>query len=454
MMSSTTVALSWWNIVRLGFVQASLGTVVVLTTSTLNRIMVVELALPATLPGALVALHYAVQMLRPRIGHGSDIGGSRTPWIIGGIATLAAGGFLASCATILMGSQLIAGIALGVLAFVLIGLGVGAAGTSLLVLLAKQVAALRRPAAATIVWMMMIFGFALTAGVSGKLLDPYSSERLLWVSGGVSTLAFVAASIAVQGVERSVDAAAEAAPAPRPSFAKAFTEVWAERDARRFTIFVFVSMLAYSAQDLILEAFAGSVYGLTAGQSKSLSGLQHASVLIGMILVAFAGTAFRGRLAASLYGWTVGGCVASAAAMSILAWGALHAQDIPINVIVTALGIANGAFSIAVIGSMMRLASGSGASAPGREAMRMGLWGASQAIAFGLGVFFGTMASDFVRKISGSTAMGYGAVFAIEAVLFVVSAMIAMGVGRPDWTADSGNVPAIGEHQMVSLPQR
>ncbi len=60
----------WSEIIRLGMVQASLGAIVVLMTSTLNRIMVVELSLPALLPGALVALHYLVQVSRPRMGHG------------------------------------------------------------------------------------------------------------------------------------------------------------------------------------------------------------------------------------------------------------------------------------------------------------------------------------------------------------------------------------------------
>ncbi|MBL8301866.1 MAG: PucC family protein, partial [Ideonella sp.] len=62
----------WGHVARLGLVQACLGSIVVLTTSTLNRVMVVELALPALLPGLLVALHYAMQFARPRMGHGSD----------------------------------------------------------------------------------------------------------------------------------------------------------------------------------------------------------------------------------------------------------------------------------------------------------------------------------------------------------------------------------------------
>ena len=155
--------IGWLGIVRLGLVQASLGAIVVLTTSTLNRVMVVELALPALVPGALVALHYAVQVLRPRLGHGSDVGGRRTPWIVGGMACLAAGAVGAAGATALMATALAAGLALAVLAFLLVGVGVGAAGTSLLVLLAKRVDARKRAPAATILWLMMIAGIAGTA---------------------------------------------------------------------------------------------------------------------------------------------------------------------------------------------------------------------------------------------------------------------------------------------------
>ena len=137
----------WTSIVRLGFVQAALGAIVVLTTSTLNRVMVVELALPALLPGLLVGIHYAMQSLRPRMGFGSDVGGRRTPWIVGGMAVLAVGGVGAAAATALMASQLALGSAAAVVSFMVIGAGVSACGTSLLVLLAKRVDAPRRAAA-------------------------------------------------------------------------------------------------------------------------------------------------------------------------------------------------------------------------------------------------------------------------------------------------------------------
>ena len=88
----------WVHIIRLGLIQACLGAVVVVTTSTLNRIMVVELALPALLPGCLVAWHYAVQMIRPRMGFGADKGARCTPWMMGGMLVLGLGGVMAAAA--------------------------------------------------------------------------------------------------------------------------------------------------------------------------------------------------------------------------------------------------------------------------------------------------------------------------------------------------------------------
>ena len=439
--------IGWSGIVRLGLVQAALGAVVVLTTSTLNRVMVVELALPALLPGILVALHYLVQVLRPRMGFGSDVGGRRTPWIVGGVAVLAAGGVGAAMATVLMASRPSLGIALAVLAFMLIGIGVSAAGTSLLTLLAKRVEPSRRAAAATIVWMMMIAGFAITAGVAGKLLDPYTPERLIQVTAGISALAFCVTVLALLGLEGcSPPASTDAEAAPKPAFREALVQVWSEPAARQFTIFVFVSMLAYSSQDLILEPFAGEVFGFTPGQSTALSGVQHGGVLAGMLLMAFMGTVFAGRLLGSLRLWAVGGCVASAVCLAGLASAGLVGPDWPFKFNVFLLGVANGAFSIAAIGSMMRLA---GEGRTSREGVRMGLWGAAQAIAFGLGGLLGTAASDVARWLIGQPSLAYTAVFSLEALMFLLSAVLAARIGMPLVTASgkrAGRRTGLGPH--------
>jgi BCD family chlorophyll transporter-like MFS transporter len=413
----------WLQVVRLGLVQASLGAIVVLMTSTLNRVMVVELMLPALLPGALVALHYLVQVSRPRMGHGSDSGSRRTPWIIGGMAVLAAGAVSATLATLWITDSPVLGLLLATAGFVMIGLGVGAAGTSLLVLLAMRVADERRAAAATIVWLMMIVGFAVTAGAAGKMLDPYTPMRLLAVTLVVCALALIITVIALFRVESDpADGAAPRAPAQVVPFRVALADVWQESAARQFTVFIFISMLAYSAQDLILEPFAGSVFGFTPGESTSLSGIQHGGVLAGMLLVAFVGSRFAKGRAGSLRLWCVGGCIASAIALAGLAVAGHVGPPWPLKANVFLMGAANGAFSIAAIGQMMRLATQGRAA---REGVRMGLWGAAQAIAFGFGGLIGTGASDLAHWLIPSSGVAYGTVFALEALLFIGSALLA-----------------------------
>ncbi len=416
--------LSWVGIVRLGLVQTSLGAIIVLLTSTLNRVMVVELLLPASVPGALVALHYAVQLLRPRWGHGSDMGGRRTTWIIGGMGVLACGAVLAAVATALVASRFHEGMALLVAAFLLIGIGVGASGTSLLALLAERVAPGRKAAAGAIVWIMMIAGFVVTASAAGHFLDPFSLERLVIVTAVVSAVALAVTVLALVGVEGSTAARKVRRPAPlaRTPFRKALREVWSESEARRFTIFVFVSMLAYSAQDLILEPFAGIVFAYTPGESTKLSGLQNAGVLVGMILVGVAGGGFGQGSKVTLTRWAMGGCVLSATALATLALAGLFGPHWPLTPIVVALGFGNGVFAVAAIGSMMSLA---GSGTANREGTRVGLWGAAQGIAFGLGGLAGTMAVDLGRWLTGSQAAAYAGVFALEASLFLVAAWLA-----------------------------
>lgn len=412
-------SLSWLGIVRLGLVQTALGAIFVLSTSTLNRVMKVELGLPAALPGLLIALQYWIQVLRPRFGHGSDVGGRRAPTVVGGMAVLAGGGLLAATATALMTRDLGAGLALATLAFAAIGVGVSAAGTALLTMLAGLTAPARRPAAATVAWVMMIAGFIVTAAVAGKLLDPFSPARLVRVAAIVAAAGFLLSCLAVWGVEGragSTGGAGESRP-----FRAALRDVWAERRARRFAFFVFVSMLAYGGEELMIEPFAGTLFGATPGQTAGLSGLLHAGSLGGMILVAAAGgfLARRGG-GPTLRVFTVGGCLGSAAALFGLATCGLWAWPEPVKPLLFGLGLSNGAYAVAAIASMMQLVGSAGDGGT-----RMGLWGAAQGVAFGCGGLAATVLSDAVRHLASGQGSAYAAVFAAQAVTFAGAAAIA-----------------------------
>ncbi|MES2860650.1 MAG: BCD family MFS transporter [Pseudomonadota bacterium] len=439
--------LGWLGIVRLGLVQAALGSVVVLTTSTLNRVMAVELALPVALPAGLVAWHYAVQLSRPRWGHGSDMGRRRTPWIIGGMGVLAMGALLAANATAIMAGSPVVGIGLALVAYSMIGAGVGASGTSLLALLATRVTPKRRPAAAAITWIMMVMGIAITAGVAGGLLEPFSMQRLALIASGIAMIAFLVTLLAVWRVEGEAEAAV-ASTEPKPTFKEALSETLADPRARMFGVFVFVSMIAYSAQDLILEPFAGLVFGMTPGQSTQMSGVQHGGVLLGMILVGAAGGMVASKGAGWMRGWTILGCVGSAIALAMLAVAASVGPGWPITPTVFGLGFFNGVFAVAAIGSMMGLAGAGadGQEAGGREGIRMGVWGAAQAMAFALGGFFGAVGVDIGRRVFAQDATAFLTVFAIEAALFIAAAVIATRISGAERSAPTFTTVAGTDH--------
>ena len=412
--------LSWVSVLRLGLAQMSLGAIIVLMTSTLNRVMVVELALPALVPGLLVGLHYAMQLSRPGWGHWSDLSRRRTPWIIGGMTVLALGGFLAALGVAIGASMPVPGLVLSVLAYALIGAGAGASGTSVLAFLAASTAPRRRAAAATIIWLMMIFGIAATAGIVGALLDPYSHARLLIIVACVAVGAVVLTALAVLGLEKGGTTPAVAV---RQPLREGIAEIWAEPQARRFTQFVFLSMTAYFMQELILEPYAGLVFGFTPGQSTSLSGAQNGGVFLGMLAVGIAAT---GLGIGSLRAWVVGGCAGSAA--TLLGIGLIGPLQVNLILPLTILlGFCNGVFAVAAIGAMMALA---GQGRTDREGTRMGLWGAAQAIAAGIGGLVGAAAVDALRLVLAPD-LAFASVFAAEAVLFLVAAGLALRVIDP-----------------------
>lgn len=422
------VRLSGPRIARLALVQVAIGAVVVLMTSTLNRVMILEIGLPAAIPGALVGLHFAVQMfLRPRLGFASDRSGRRSPWIIGGMLLLALSGTGAAASTLVMEADRTAGLALAIASFLMLGFSVSMVGTPFLALLAERVEAERRAGAAALTWILMIVGFIVTAATVGTLLDPFSFERLVTITAGTGAVAMALTVCAVWGLERTPAPAAAPNSAPaagaEPGFREAFREIWGEAEARRFAVFVFVAMLAYSAQDLILEPFAGAVFGLTPGGSTKISGVHHGGVLIGMLLTAGLASRFG-----TLQRWAAFGCAASAATLAALIGTALAGSETAMRGAVSALGVANGIFAVGAIGCMMGLVH---VGREGRAGLRMGFWGGAQAVAYALGGFLGAAGSDVARLGLGSPALGYSAVFFVQGLLFLCAAALVSRSAAP-----------------------
>jgi BCD family chlorophyll transporter-like MFS transporter len=163
-----------------------------------------------------------------------------------------------------------------------------------------------------------------------------------------------------------------------------------------------------------------------------------------MVLVGAASTLFPRLM--SLRNWTVLGCLGSALALVGLVAAAQVGPGWPLKPSVFGLGFCNGVFAVAAIGSMFSMANSGGA----REGVRMGLFGASQAIAFGIGGFGGTVLADVTRLLLGSPVAAYATVFAVEAMFFIAAAALAAAVGTQGRFGEAANPLILAARHQAS----
>ena len=415
--------------------------------------MKVELALPATIAGFLIALHYAVQLTRVNWGHLSDKSQNRSQWIVLGMLILGIGGILASASIPLIESRFSYGIILALLSYSLIGFGVGAAGTPLLALLATYSSKSQKGFAASITFLMMILGLAITGITVGTMLDPYSHQKLLKITSSLAIITIIISFLSLRNLERSLQNSSHALTpntinSDVPIF-EGIKKVWMEREARLFTIFIFISMGAFSMQDPILEPFAGEVFGFTVGESTKLDGFHKIGTLIGIISIVLCLSKLRigfGSLSivknerlGSEKLWLITGCLFSALSLFIISLLALtFTEPNLLNSVVFIFGISNGVFTAGVLGTMLHLASrGSGDN---KEGTRMGIWGAAQAYATMIAVFFSTLLVDILGLVMTSLPSVYGIVFLTAASFFIASAYLGSLIIKSDELNPNQNI--------------
>ncbi len=445
--------MNWFSILRLGLVQLCIGSSVVIPLSTLNRLMKVELALPATIAGFLIALHYAVQLTRVNWGYLSDKTQNRSQWIIFGMLILGIGGVLASASIPLIESNFAYGIMLALFSYTLIGFGVGAAGTPLLALLASYSSKSQKGFAASITFLMMILGLAITGITAGIILDPYSHQKLIKITASLAIITNILSFLSLKNLEKSLRNNADARTPNAINYDVPFLEgikkVWMEREARLFTIFIFISMGAFSMQDPILEPFAGEVFGFAVGESTKLDGFHKIGTLIGIILIILCLSKFRigfgslsfvknERLGSEKF-WLITGCLFSALSLIIISvLGLTYRDPGMLNSVVFLFGLSNGVFTAGILGTMLHLASrGSGDNNTGT---RMGIWGAAQAYATMIAVFVSTVLVDILGLMMNSLPSVYGIVFLTAASFFIAAAFLGSLIIKKDELNQNQNI--------------
>ncbi len=431
------------RLLRLSLFQVSVGIAFVLLNGTLNRVMIVELGVPAWLVSVMVALPLLFAPLRTLIGFRSDtyvsaLGWRRVPFIwigtllqFGGLAIMPFALIILSGDT--HGSVLVGHIG-AALAFLLIGAGFHTTQTTGLALAADLAPAASRPRVVALMYVMLLLGVVIAALAFGALLTHFAELRLIQVIQGSAVLTMALNGIALWTQEARTPNRSDA---PRPAFRDAWRAFGTHERVPRFLTSVGIGTAAFSMQDILLEPYGGQVLGLSVSATTQLTGLLAAGCL-GAFAIAARALA-RGtdphRLAAC-------GATLGLAAFAAVTFAAPLGSPLLFRIGTTLIGLGGGLFSVSTLTAAMNLDRGG-------MGLALGAWGAVQACAAGGSIALSGALRDAVGGLAArgalgpaltGPAVGYDIVYTLELLLLFVTLICIGPLVRP-----AAALPATGQ---------
>lgn len=424
------------RLLRLSLFQISVGMAAVLLTGTLNRVMIVELGMSASVVAAMVSLPLLFAPLRALVGfksdhHNSVLGWKRVPYIWFG-TMLQFGGFaILPFALLVMsgggqGSPVFGQIA-AALAFLFIGAGMHTTQTAGLALATDLATEETRPRVVALLYVMLLFGMMISALVIGQLLIDFSATRLVQIVSTVAVMTVILNVIALWKQEaRNRDAMT-----PReaqPSFRESWAHFIARPKTMRLLVSVGLGSAAFSMQDVLLEPYGGQILGLSVGITTSLTALWAVGMLTGFALAANA--LGKGGEPHRLAGF--GATAGVGAFLCVLFAGPIGSAPL-LAVGATIIGFGGGLFSVGTLTAAMQLSDAQGNG--GRTGLALGAWGAVQATCGGLAIAIGAFARDLIsaaavaRDLGPTLAVpttGYAFVYCVE-ILLLLATLVALG---------------------------
>lgn len=424
------------RLLRLSLFQVTVGMALVLLVGTLNRVMIVELSVPATLVAVMLALPLVFAPLRALIGHRSDnyvsaLGWRRVPYIFKG-TMLQFGGFAIMPFALLVlsgyGEAVDAprwiGLCAAALAFLLVGAGVHIVQTVGLALATDLVPEDDQPKVVGLMYVMLLVGMIVSALLFGYLLRDYSPGRLIQVIQGAAVVTIALNAVAIWKQEPR-DRSRGMAPQRVVPFATAWARLSAGRGMMRLLAVIACGTAGFGMADVILEPFGGQVLGMTVSQTTMLTVFLALGSLIGFALAS--ALLLRGRQPL--------GVAASGAAVGIPAFGliilAAGLGSGPVLIAATVLaGFGAGLFGHGTLTATMR------AAPRDQMGLALGAWGTVQTTSAGLAIAVGGVIRDILAQpgdLSGgvsSAATPYIPVFVLEMALLALALMVALPLLR------------------------
>ena len=424
------------QLLRLSLFQVSVGMATVLLLGTLNRVMIVELAVPATVVAFMIALPVLSAPFRAMLGHKSDnhrshIGWKRIPylwfgslWQMGGLAVMP------FALILLSGDQTNgpawAGKAIAAAAFLMTGLGLHMTQTAGLALASDRATDETRSKVVALLYVMFLLGMALSSVIIGWLLRDFSQIKLIRVVQGCGAMTMILNVIALWKQEKVRPmTAAEMAEVP-PVFLESWRDFIDGGNAGRLILLVLIGTMGFQMQDVLLEPYGGEILGLSVGATTWLTAANAVGALMGFILA--------GRWMSKgqdTFRMAARGILVGIAAFSAVILSGLIGSVWLFYVGACAIGLGAGLFAVSTLTAAMALPE-RGKSGRG---LALGAWGAAQATAAGLSIAVGGAFRDAVGAFAmqghlgaafASPSFGYSSVYFLEIIVLFAS-LIALG---------------------------
>jgi BCD family chlorophyll transporter-like MFS transporter len=393
------------RLLRLALFQVSVGMAIVLLTGTLNRVMIVELGVPAWLVALMVSLPLLFAPFRALVGFRSDIhrsvlGWRRVPYIWMG-TLLQFGGFAIMPFALLVLSgdthgPVVVGEIGAALAFLLVGAGLHTTQTAGLALATDIAPPASRPRVVALMYVMLLLGMVVSGFAFGALLADFNPVRLIQVIQGAALLT-MALNVVALWKQEARDPARTDPSRERPAFRASWRRYVQASGAARLLVVVGLGTAAFTMQDILLEPYGGQILHLAVGATTALTAFQAIGALAAFALAArlLSGGADAYRLAAY-------GALTGVAAFAAVIFADPLDSALLFRVGTVLIGFGGGLFAVATLTAAM------GLDDRGHTGLALGAWGAVQATAAGVAVALGGALRDVVGYLGAQGMLGAG----------------------------------------------
>jgi BCD family chlorophyll transporter-like MFS transporter len=404
-----------WKRIQLGLIHVALAMTLVPINSTLNRVMIKELALSAALVAGLASLPYLFSPIQVAIGSFSDryplLGWRRTPYIIIGLIFCVLGVTVSPHVAFMLADNFWLGLLAGVLAFGAWGMGYNFATVSYFSLATELSGEKGRSRTIAVMFFMMIVGIIATSITLGQLLETYTPEILIGAFRLIGVLAFMLGIVGIIGLEpRGRDA--DAVEDESYTWGQLAQTITKNKQATRFFWYLILLLTAILGQDILLEPYGAEAFGLSVQATTRITSIWGVMFLVSLSL----GGALESRLS-KLTQARIGAWV------GIAAFGLIVVSSVVGNLVifylgVITLGLATGLSTVSNLSLMLDM------TIAGKVGLFMGAWGMAGAVARMSGNIISGVVRDTVTQLVENAVTGYSVVFVIEILFLLVSLSI------------------------------